>query len=148
MERFISTTEETKRLAVELAGLFRPGDIVALYGDLGVGKTTFVGYLVEALGFTDRVQSPTFVVHRKYLKITPAKSLITHINHFDLYRIQATDELNDIGFTEALSEVTSLTLIEWPGVSESLLPSRTIKMFFEDYGNNSEERKIDVQNLH
>ena len=66
MEVLLSSTKETKDLAGKIAKKLNPGDTLALYGDLGSGKTTFVNFLVDALGIPARVQSPTFVLHRKY----------------------------------------------------------------------------------
>ena len=136
MENITNSTEETKRLAVELAGKVGKGSVLALYGDLGSGKTTFTRYFVEALGLKNRVQSPTFVVARKY----------GYINHVDLYRLTNEDDAKDIGIEEMLTDLDSVTLIEWPEVIENILPEKTIKIYFEYIDENT--RKITIKNLH
>lgn len=136
MENITNSTEETKRLAVELAGKVGKGSVLALYGDLGSGKTTFTRYFVEALGLKNRVQSPTFVVTRKY----------GYINHVDLYRLTNEDDAKDIGIEEMLTDLDSVTLIEWPEVIENILPEKTIKIYFEYIDENT--RKITIKDLH
>ena len=136
MENITKSTEETKRLAVELAGKIQKGSVLALYGDLGSGKTTFTRYFVEALGLKNRVQSPTFVVARRY----------GDVNHVDLYRLTNEEEARDIGIEEMLSDQNSITLIEWPEIIENILPEKTIKIYFEYIDENT--RKITIENLH
>lgn len=136
MENITHSVEETKALATLIASKLKPGDVVALYGTLGAGKTTFTGHLVKALGMQSRVQSPTFVIHRKY----------DHINHLDLYRITSEEELKDLGLLEMFSDQKAITLIEWPEIAEKYLPEKSIKITFEYIDENS--RKINVQNLH
>ena len=94
MREFISnSTEETKSIAKEISKNLKTGDVLALYGDLGSGKTTFTSYLVHHLGIENRVQSPTFVIARRY---SNEGSLVT-VNHLDLYRLTSLDEVKDLG---------------------------------------------------
>jgi tRNA threonylcarbamoyladenosine biosynthesis protein TsaE len=139
MEITTNSTQATKKLAEQIAKKLNPGDVVALYGDLGSGKTTFTNFLVKALGVSARVQSPTFVIARKY---EDSESKIS-VNHLDLYRITSPEELEDLGFTELFQEEDSITIIEWPELIESHLPKKTLKIKFEDTGETS--RKIYVQ---
>lgn len=136
MENITHSTEETKKLAFELAKKIPIGSTVALYGDLGSGKTTFTKYFVEDLGLKNRVQSPTFVVARKY----------GHVNHVDLYRLTSEAEAIDIGIEEMLVDKNTITLIEWPEIIEKLLPEKTVKIYFEYIDENT--RKITIKNLH
>lgn len=136
METTTHSTEETKKLAFEIAKKIKLGDVLALYGDLGTGKTTFTGFLVEALGKDNRVQSPTFVIMRKY----------GNINHLDLYRLGSKEELNELGLEELFADENAINIIEWPELAEEFLPEKTIRIYFEDVSEN--ERKIKVQNLH
>ena len=147
MEITTISTKETQELAQQLAEKIKPGDVVALYGDLGSGKTTFTSYLVCALGFIDRVQSPTFIIVRSYSKKAsdPDKNNITKIYHTDLYRLSSVGEVLDLGWQEMLSEEGAIIIIEWPELVEELLPKKTIKIKFEYMEENV--RKIDVQNL-
>lgn len=144
MEITLSTTKATQELAEKIASKLKGGDVVALYGDLGSGKTTFSGFLVKALKIVARVQSPTFVLLRKYISKNP-ESTIKGVNHFDLYRLTSIDELLDIGFEEVLADDLFVTLIEWPELAENLLPKNCIKIKFEVLGEN--ERKVYVENL-
>ena len=88
------------------------------------------------MGLKNRVQSPTFVVARKY----------GYINHVDLYRLTNEKEAKDIGIGEMLNDTDSLTLIEWPEIIENLLPKETVKIYFEYIDENT--RKITIKNLH
>ncbi len=71
METITNSPQETEQLARKIAGKIKPEDVLALYGKLGAGKTTFTKFLVKSLGFEDRVQSPTFIVARVYNKNGP-----------------------------------------------------------------------------
>ena len=136
MENITHSTEETKRLAFEIAKKIQKGRTLALYGDLGSGKTTFTRYFVEGLGLKNRVQSPTFVVARKY----------GYVNHVDLYRLTDEEEAKDIGIEEMLVDKNAITLIEWPEIINNLLPKETVKIYFEYIDENT--RKITIENLH
>lgn len=137
-------TEETKKLAVELSQKLKPGSILALKGDLGSGKTTFTAYLANALGFSNRVQSPTFVILRKYK--AKENNSIKIINHLDLYRLTSEQDLIELDLEELMTEPDAITIIEWPDIAKNLLPKDTIFMNFKYLDEN--EREIDVQNLY
>lgn len=102
----IAVGAEETRLAGRLLGeLAQPGDVVALSGPLGAGKTSLVQGIAEGLGFVGHVPSPTFnilLVHRGELPL----------NHFDLYRLERAEQLEDIGFYETL-ESGGVSAIEW-----------------------------------
>lgn len=139
MEVTVHSTEETKKLAQQLAKEIKKGDILAFYGDLGSGKTTFTRYLVEALGIPARVQSPTFIIHRVY------EHDMSVINHFDLYRLTSLDEVLDMGFRDTLSDLETITIIEWPEVVEELLiefKDRLKRIYFEYLDENERLIKI------
>jgi tRNA threonylcarbamoyladenosine biosynthesis protein TsaE len=140
MEVSTHSSKETEKLAFELAGKIKKGDVIALYGDLGSGKTTFTRFLVRALGLNSRVQSPTFVIARKY-----SNSELT-LNHIDLYRLGTKEEAMDIGMAEFLNDREAITVIEWPEIIEEILPEETIRINFSYTGEN--DRKISIQNLH
>jgi tRNA threonylcarbamoyladenosine biosynthesis protein TsaE len=109
----------TVDLARRLAPWLRVGDVVALHGDLGAGKTAFARALIRALaGADEEVPSPTFTLVQTYN--APAGPIF----HFDLYRIVSPDELTEIGWDEALAD--GLTLVEWPGRAGTLLPASRI----------------------
>uniref|UniRef100_A0A7C4XGG9 tRNA threonylcarbamoyladenosine biosynthesis protein TsaE n=1 Tax=candidate division WWE3 bacterium TaxID=2053526 RepID=A0A7C4XGG9_UNCKA len=144
MEVLSLSTDKTKELAELLAKKLEPGHILSLYGDLGAGKTTFTSFLVSALGITDRVQSPTFVLARRY---TNNNSPIKTVNHVDLYRLQSYDEVKDIGLFDILEDSDSITIIEWPEIVEKYLPEqRAVKIKFDYEDENT--RRIQIQNLY
>ncbi|KKS02686.1 MAG: P-loop hydrolase family protein [candidate division WWE3 bacterium GW2011_GWF2_41_45] len=145
MEIVAANTEQTQKFAQEIALKLKPGNTVALYGDLGAGKTTFVSMVTKALGFSDRVQSPTFVVSRIYSG-GGSSSDIKYVHHLDLYRMHDSGDVKELGMEDYLNQSDSVTFIEWPEVAEKYLPEKTIRIFFEILSEN--ERKIHVQNLH
>jgi tRNA threonylcarbamoyl adenosine modification protein YjeE len=109
----------TAALARELAPCLRHGDVVALHGDLGAGKTSFARGLIRSLtGASEEAPSPTFTLMQTY------ESAIGPVHHFDLYRIAHPDELVEIGFEEALGD--GVVLIEWPDRAGSWLPERRL----------------------
>jgi tRNA threonylcarbamoyladenosine biosynthesis protein TsaE len=144
MEILSTSTAETEKLAKTLADKIKPGMVLVLFGDLGSGKTTFSSFLVKALGFDSRVQSPTFVIHRRYSSAVP-NSAIKVIHHVDLYRLTSKDEVLDIGLSEMLQEHDSLVLIEWPELAMDLLPQDVVKLYFTTIDENV--RSIVVEGL-
>ncbi|NMB70192.1 tRNA (adenosine(37)-N6)-threonylcarbamoyltransferase complex ATPase subunit type 1 TsaE [candidate division WWE3 bacterium] len=144
MEVATISTEETQKLAEQIASRLCPGDIVLLEGELGAGKTTFVRFLVQFLGFSNRVQSPTFVLARQYINNEPS-AFIKVINHLDLYRLSSAQELEDLGLTEIFCQPDAITIIEWPSIAKDLLPANVIEIKIEVLGET--ERKFYVQNL-
>lgn len=104
--RKTTSPEATKQLAGTLAPYLRAGDVIVLSGDLGAGKTQFVQGVVAALGVRGPVTSPTFNILLSY----PEGSLPLH--HFDLYRLDDADELEDIGFYDTL-DADGASFVEW-----------------------------------
>ena len=96
----------TAALGARIATALRPGDVVALTGDLGAGKTALARAILRALGVTGHVPSPTFTLVQSYE--TPGLT----VHHFDLYRIEDVSELRELGLEEAKEE--GVVLIEWP----------------------------------
>lgn len=107
----------TRRLAADIAAIVRPGDVIALHGNLGAGKSAFARALIRALAAEPELEvpSPTFTLVQTYE--TPALA----VAHFDLYRLGDADELIELGFEEALA--AGLTLIEWPERAGDGLPA-------------------------
>ncbi|MCX5494929.1 tRNA (adenosine(37)-N6)-threonylcarbamoyltransferase complex ATPase subunit type 1 TsaE [Kaistia dalseonensis] len=116
----------TVRLAEDIAIKLRVGDVVALHGDLGAGKTTFARALIRAVAGDPalEVPSPTFTIVQTYAARLP-------IAHFDLYRLGSADELEEIGFDEAVSE--SVVLVEWPERAEGRLPADRLDIVLDLY---------------
>lgn len=127
----------TGRLAVRLARLARKGDVIALKGTLGSGKTTFARAFIRArLGESAEVPSPTFTLVEIYRGGVPPA-----IWHFDLFRLGSPDEARELGFEEALAE--DITLIEWPERLGTLLPPERLELAF-DAGPTPESRRVTV----
>jgi tRNA threonylcarbamoyladenosine biosynthesis protein TsaE len=98
--------EATEALGYRLAPTLRPGDVIALFGDLGAGKTTLARGLLRGLGFDGEVASPTFPI------VLPYEELRVPVWHVDLYRIEDPAELDELGLDEAREG--SALLVEWP----------------------------------
>ncbi|MEN2981368.1 MAG: tRNA (adenosine(37)-N6)-threonylcarbamoyltransferase complex ATPase subunit type 1 TsaE [Thermus sp.] len=105
LSRTLKRLEDTQALAREVLPLLPPGALVALQGPLGAGKTTFVRFLAQALGFPGRVTSPTYTLIHTYP--TPEGPLV----HADLYRLKAQEAL--LPQLEAAGEEARLLLVEW-----------------------------------
>lgn len=147
MEILSHSLKETEQIAIKIAAKFKlgkaPSNVICLYGDLGSGKTMFVRFFVKALGFDNRVQSPTFILLRKYSHDkSVGGNAIDNINHLDLYRITSKEEVLDLGLNELVSEGNSLTIIEWPKLAEGFLPAKTVKIYFEYADENSRKIKV------
>lgn len=117
----------TGALAARLGPLLRAGDVVALFGGLGAGKTAFARALIQALqaplGAVEEVPSPTFSLVQ-YYQIGPLG-----LWHFDLYRLSAPDETWELGLEEAFA--TGVSLIEWPERLGALLPADRLEVYLE-----------------
>ncbi|MGH2811114.1 MAG: tRNA (adenosine(37)-N6)-threonylcarbamoyltransferase complex ATPase subunit type 1 TsaE [Actinomycetota bacterium] len=119
--------EETRRLGAALSPILLPGDVLALSGDLGAGKTTFVQGLAAGLKVPERVTSPTFILMREYLG---GRYPLMHI---DIYRLQKIQEVIDLGYDEFL-DPGHVVVIEWGDVVEPLLPREhlLVELTFDD----------------
>lgn len=113
--RKCTSPEATKQLAATLAPYLRAGDAVVLSGDLGAGKTQFVQGVAGGLGIRDQITSPTFTVMLTY----PSGSLPLY--HFDLYRLDSFDEIEDTGFYETV-DGDGVSFIEWGEKFPEALP--------------------------
>ncbi len=116
----LSNLAETEALGERLAAALRPGDLVALGGDLGAGKTTLARAILTALGVTEAMPSPTFTLVQRY--DTPR--LVVH--HYDLYRIEDPRELDELGLEEALDQ--GAVLMEWPERAGGRLPGDRLNL--------------------
>lgn len=128
----IKNEEETRRFAHELAAELTPGDVLALIGDLGTGKTALTSYVAEALGIKRRVNSPTFTIVKEY---TDGRM---PLYHFDVYRVSDPDELFNIGIDEYFFG-EGVCIVEWADLISDILPENT-KYIYLAYGENEGER--------
>ncbi len=107
---------QTQQMAEAFAKVLKPSMIVLFKGDLGSGKTTFIKFLVKALGSDEAVTSPTFTLMNTYQGKFP-------IYHFDMYRLSSAEEARNVGFEEYFDKksLDGLTLVEWPENVEGLI---------------------------
>jgi len=121
---FIShSPRQTAAFAHRIATGLGPGSVLALYGDLGSGKTCFVRGLAAALNITTPVTSPTYTLIHEYPSSPP-------LFHMDLYRITGPDALYTLGLEEYF-ERGGITVVEWAEHAEPLLPAHTLRLYFE-----------------
>jgi tRNA threonylcarbamoyladenosine biosynthesis protein TsaE len=113
-EIVLADIHATERLATAVASLARPGEAIALSGDLGTGKTAFARFFLAARGAVGEVPSPTFTLVQVYALA------ICEVWHIDLYRLRTPAEAVELGIEDAFS--TAICLIEWPDRLGSLLP--------------------------
>jgi len=126
----------TRELARRLSGALVAGDVILLQGNLGAGKTEFVKGLAEGFGVVESVTSPTFTLLNIYQGIVP-------IYHFDLYRLEEPEELDNIGFTEFLGG-DGVAVIEWPDLFPTEMPDEYVKVELLP-GENAMERSIHIE---
>ncbi len=129
--------EATQKIGVCLGRQARRGDVVALYGDLGAGKTCLIQGFAVGLGIEAPVTSPTFILVAEHRGRLP-------LYHVDLYRTEHLDEIRALGLDE-LIDGDGVTLIEWGDKAEPLLPPRCIRVRI--YGVGDERRRIELEGL-
>lgn len=136
MREIISNSERDTELAGERFGAEVPdGAVVAMYGELGSGKTAFVRGMARGMGIDCRVSSPTFTIVNEYLG---KRELI----HFDMYRLASADELWDIGWEDYLAR-GAVCAVEWSENVEGAFYGDEIKAIFEKTGENSRLIRIE-----
>jgi tRNA threonylcarbamoyladenosine biosynthesis protein TsaE len=118
-----ASPEQTEAVGRSLAKTLKPGSILAMYGDLGAGKTTFVRGLAAGLGLTARVTSPTFTIVNEYEGATA-------LLHFDMYRLKSSDELFDIGWEDYLAS-GAIIAVEWSENVPGAFDGTELKLRFE-----------------
>lgn len=127
-----------EELAADLAPHLRPGDVVAIGGGLGSGKTTFVRGLAQALLGSDSVTSPTFTFWHRY----PNAAGKIVLEHLDLYRLESEAELAELGLEDAFRP-DAVTVIEWPERAAVLVPHPNWRVRIDGSGEQSRRVSID-----
>jgi len=131
-EVIIKDESETKQFGLKLGKDLKKGDIVALIGNLGTGKTTLTKYIGEGLGITDMITSPTFTIIQEYY------SGKLPLYHFDVYRINDIEEMAELGYEEYFYG-EGVTIIEWADQIMEIIPEKAIVINIE-YGKTADER--------
>lgn len=129
----LNNEEDMRGFADFLSQFAKPGTVIALYGDLGVGKTTFSRYFAEKLGVTEKVSSPTFTILHEY------RSGNLPLFHFDLYRVLDLDEICE--FADEYFYGDGVCLIEWAENAHDLIPEDAIRLKLS-YGDDENERIV------
>ena len=136
----ITLEVNTAKLAEKFSQILKKGDVVLLYGEIGVGKTTFVRHVINNfqkrnnLKLTE-VTSPTFNLVNEY----DVGNFI--IQHYDLFRLKSSKEIKNIGLFENYEKI--LTLVEWPEKIDKIIKNK-INLFFE-YGKKNDQRTVNIQ---
>ncbi len=145
--RIISKTpEETENIAVKILRRLtalppqKTATVLSLKGDLGSGKTTFSQFLAKRLGVKGAIQSPTFLLIKRYPTFN---HIFQNFFHIDAYRIEKESEFSNLGFSEMISNPENIIAIEWPEKISGLIPSDAYEISFE-HGENQNERIINV----
>ncbi|MBN2040005.1 MAG: tRNA (adenosine(37)-N6)-threonylcarbamoyltransferase complex ATPase subunit type 1 TsaE [Spirochaetes bacterium] len=126
---------ETSGWAEELGKSSKKGTVYALYGDLGTGKTVIAKAVAKGLGIKDEVTSPTFLIQEVYKGEIP-------FYHFDLYRIDHPDELDELGFGD-FQEEDGVVIIEWPEKAGGRITEAAVKIYIERISDT--ERRITIE---
>ena len=134
MELYLKTEADTQTIGKTLAKLAQTGDVFALYGTLGMGKSVFARAFVQELCGNQEVPSPTFTLLQTY------EAPNFDIYHFDLYRLKSAEEIFEIGMEEAL--YGGVSLIEWPDKMGGYLPKDIFKITIEPFKTG---RKMTIQ---
>ena len=128
----IDTEAGTRALGLSIADAAEPGDIIALIGDLGTGKTALTKYIAEGLGIKEEVISPTFTIVREY------RSGRLPLFHFDVYRLSGPEEFIDAGAEDYLED-SGLSVIEWADIVADALPADALLVNIE-YAEDDKRR--------
>ena len=141
-EHLTFSEEETLRLANSFAYRLQRGDVIALWGELGTGKTRFAKGVCEAFGASKHVSSPSFVILNRYQgKARDGQELFVY--HLDLYRVKSVEEIFDLGFEEFVYG-DGITLVEWAEQLGDLLPPTRYDVHLS-YGDADSERRISIE---
>jgi tRNA threonylcarbamoyladenosine biosynthesis protein TsaE len=146
MEYISKSEKETYSIAAKLAKKTRGGDIFALQGDLGSGKTTFTKGFARELGVLRDVTSPTFVIVKNYpLHLVKGKKpTADYLIHADCYRLSSAEDAEAVGLSDYFQDKNVISLLEWPENIKKLLPKRAIHINFKYI--DEQTRLIEISN--
>ena len=138
----LDSEKKTEQLAYKFSKKIKPGDVVFFFGEIGVGKTTFIRYLINSFQRENKLEltevtSPTFNLLNEY-QINDIK-----INHYDLFRIKTVGEIKNLGLFQEIKK--TIVLIEWPQIINEI-PKNLIELVFE-YKKDHQKRTVQVKGL-
>ena len=133
----IKNEQETRKFGMKLGAGAKAGDVIALIGDLGTGKTTLTKYIAEGLGITEYITSPTFNIIKEY------RSCRLPLFHFDVYRIADVDEMFEIGYEEYFFG-DGVCVIEWADIVEEIIPEDALTIRIS-MGGSENERIYEIE---
>lgn len=136
VEYLSHSAEQTEQIGYDFSATLRAGDFVAMYGDLGVGKTAFVRGAARRLAPGSRVQSPTYTIVNEYRGAVPMR-------HFDMYRIDSEDSLCSIGFFDMID--TGISFAEWCENISDFIPEAHVSVKIEKLDGDVNDRKITIE---
>ncbi|MCK5844251.1 MAG: tRNA (adenosine(37)-N6)-threonylcarbamoyltransferase complex ATPase subunit type 1 TsaE, partial [Victivallales bacterium] len=140
MTRFVSNSEEeTAEFAAKIAANSHAGDVYALNGDLGAGKTVFSRGFARALGVDCPICSPTFTIVQEYEVRDNRVANLERLYHLDVYRIPDANSALAFGVDEFIDDEAAIKLIEWPERVKEILPPTTITIEIKHLNENSRE---------
>lgn len=135
--------KETQQLGFDFAKKLQGGEVLALYGDLGSGKTTFIQGLAAGLGIDRPIISPSFIIMRTYeLRLKSKDVRLKNFYHVDLYRINDANDVQGLGLLDLIGNSENIVAIEWPDKIENILPENKIAITFEYL--EEDKRKIKI----
>lgn len=140
-------TQETIDYALAFASRLQGGEVLALHGDLGSGKTTFVKGLAEGLRVNDTIISPTFTLLKEYKILRPKSHFRSAILvHVDAYRAETIDDIKSVGIEDYLNRDDVILVVEWAEKIKDILPQPVININFTYQGENERKIQIDSDN--
>ena len=139
VELISHSEEETRQIAMKIAAKLNKGNVIVLTGDLGSGKTKFTEGILDYFGFNGEISSPTFTIVNEHI------SDDINVYHFDVYRLEDSDEFLAIGGDEYFEK--GISIIEWGEIIEDVLPKDYIKIEFSRNLEVENDRKLQIYNL-
>ncbi|MCL1809104.1 MAG: tRNA (adenosine(37)-N6)-threonylcarbamoyltransferase complex ATPase subunit type 1 TsaE [Clostridiales bacterium] len=133
---YIKNEKETREFGISLAEKARAGDVIALIGELGTGKTALTKYIAEGLGVSEDVTSPTFTIIKEY------RSGRLPLYHFDAYRISSEEEMHELGCEEYFNG-SGVCVVEWADKIAGVMPAESLVIRMH-YGSGEFERAYDA----
>ena len=133
------SAKETEALGYHVAGQIAPGTVLAFFGDLGTGKTTFTRGFARGLGVPDLITSPTYTIVNEY------QGADLELIHFDMYRLESTEELFEIGWEDYLRRRGAVIALEWSEKVEEALGPDALRVYMKKTGD--QEREITIVGL-